>query len=110
MLLEALLALTCQDAGQYQTACLKGSEAGTKQVGVHQTVTKTEEYVTKEGYKLISPIVDEKTLATALIVYKVQKDRAVTYGFRPKGILSIDRIETQVRFEGVGSVNFKWDF
>jgi uncharacterized surface anchored protein len=111
MFLDMLFALTCQDFRRVdQEACRKAIEAGSKQSGMYQTITQIQDHATKTVEKVAVNAVGEEALAYPVVVAKVYRDQAVSYGFTPKHILGIDRIETTVNFNGSGSMNLKWSF
>lgn len=109
MLIEMLIAMSCQDATLYREACLKSLEAGAKQSGVHQTVQTVEDMSTKAVEKTVVDAVGKDVVAVPALAAKVYRDRAINYGFKPK-LLSIDRLDTRINFDGSASMNLRWDF
>jgi len=111
MFIATLFVLTCQDfRGADQEACRKAVEAGAIQSGFYQAAIQIQDYTTESAEKLVISVVGQETLAYPAMAVKMYADRAISYNFRPKHVLGLDRVETRVDFNGTGSENLKWSF
>lgn len=108
MLIEMLIAASCA-SGQYNQACSKAMEAGTKQTGIYQNVDKAESMGKQEALKTVTNVAGETPAAVVGVAAKSYHDKGVTYSFKPVDVLSIDRITTRVG-KGTGTLNFEWRF
>lgn len=85
----ASMCLSLAGSGQYNESCNKAVEAYTKQAGTFQMLEggerRTLEYATQMGEKNLGTTV-MKTGAAGVFVYRVYKDKALTFKIKDVGI------------------------
>lgn len=104
------MCLGIASSGQYNTACNKAAEAGTKQLGTYQVLEdgerKTMEFAAKQGeYKLGGTVM--KAGAAGVYVYRTYRDKSLT--FKVKDIGVADSMTNQVTPNSY-KVSFNWHF
>lgn len=104
----ASLCMSVAAPGQYNTACSKAVEAGTKQSGIYQLMDKTEQNqlttATKTGQDLFGDEVVE-VIAAGAYSYRVYNNKALRFKLPDMGIA--DSISNTITPNSY-TLNFQW--
>jgi len=95
--------------GQYNIACNKAVEAGTRQYGVYQLMDRTEqkslEIATKQGSDILGKDATE-VVVIGVYSYRFYKDRAVVFKLPNLGLA--DTISNRITLTSY-TLNFQWN-